>query len=222
MNRIISAIILCSFCSMANISTVNAYNITVTQAEQKINEALLLEQYIIRFIIRLRDIEYRFPDIDKIYIENTLSSIELILAELDNIQKWYYTLSQSEVILKNTLQYLKILNSDLLSKIDTIQSYKQRELDNRVVLYKKTVENIYNLVKRVIEINSRYYLETTTLDQRDRKAIEIIIELRHKNEELIQYHTRKYQDINELQSYLKWIINSLRSNISELRTLRRS
>ena len=221
MKKLIS-LILYSFCLIANISPANASADTITQAEQKISEARLLEQYIIRYVIRIRNIEYQFPNIDASYIEENLHNIEKILKELDNIQKWNYTLKQSEDILENIIVYMRILNTDLQSRIDTIVAAEKIELEKWIRRYKWTVESIYNLTRKVIEINSRYYLNLTTLSKRDKDAIETIVQLRQKNELLIQYDNQKYQNIQELQWYLRQIIISIRQDIMRLRELRRS
>lgn len=222
MKKAIITIILCPFLLIANISIASTGIDTISSAERKVSEARLLEQYIIRYIIRLRDTENQFPSIEKTYIENTLQNIEGILIELNNIQKWYYTLIQSEAILQNTIQYMRLLNEDLNTKINSIQERKNREVERWKDRYFDTIQNIYNLTWRIIEINSRYYLHLNRLSAQDREAIEIIIELRKTNEELIRYRERRYNNLSELQSYLRWKIESLREDISALRKLTRS
>ena len=87
MKKIFSLVILCCFCLYANISSLNAQEESYILAQNKIEEAVLLENYITRYIMRIRSMENQYPSIEPAYTEEILENIERILMVLENIQK---------------------------------------------------------------------------------------------------------------------------------------
>lgn len=220
MKQILTIIILCAFVVYANVSVVNANNQAIEQAERRLNEARLLEQYTIRFIIRIRDAETRFPNIDSLYIENTLRDIETILQELDLIQRWQYSLKDTERLLENILLYLKTLNQDLQERILMLQQENLKEISQKIKSYENTVTGIHTLIWRILEIESRPYINQEILNNKDRAIIQLIRRIRNTNIELKLYNTKTYKNAQEVEMYLRWIIHTIRKDIWLLTELR--
>lgn len=219
MKKIILLLILCSFPVLANISSSFA-STQASTAEQTIHEAKLMQQSINRFILRIRQIESDYPEIDAKYIENTLTNLLAIIEELENIEKWRFTISWSREIINNTLSYIRLLNTEIQNYIQDIQKQRKSDLERWMRVYDPTIKQIHELTSRLIEIHSRHYLSKAYLSDTDRKAVQLIIRLRERNTELYNYRRNTYANLWELQSYLRNTIVSMRKDMTTLRTIR--
>lgn len=220
MKKIVSLCILCSFCIYASANYTQAIDTPFSIAETKVSEARLLEQYITRYIIRIRSLENQFPTIDSNYIEEILQNIEHILIELDNIQKGIYSISRTELILEWVIRYMKQINTELQNTTKNIQRQEREKLDRWIQRYQDSIIKIHNISARIIDIHSIYYLNQETLSTSDREAMRVIITLRRKNQELLAYNTKVYKNTEELQEYLRTLIQSIREDVIFLRKTR--
>jgi hypothetical protein len=221
MKKIISLLILCSFWGLANINYSFA-STPVQVAEEKIAHARLMEQSIKRLIVRIGTLEQEYPEIEKEYIENTLIQLVWVLKELENIQTGMYTFSRSQDILQNTLSFMKILNRDIQNRIQKIQENRQESITRAYRSYDPVIREINKFTQQLLEIYSSYYLSLQVLDRSDREAINILVEIREINMKLSNYRENNFQQLSDLQNYLRITIQSLRYNIAELRRIRSS
>ena len=219
MKKIILCLILCSFWVLANISYCFA-SASSNVAERKISEARLMEQSINRFIIRIRALENQYPEIRTEYVETTLTNLIDILGELDNIQKWIYTLSRSRHILDETLTYIRVLNTELQNKISGIQDERKKALERWIHIYSPIIADINMLTSRLIEIHSRHYLSRQAFSSTDKQGVEILIRLRNNNRQLKNFTMNDYATITELQDFLRNTIELIRRDIWQLRAMR--
>lgn len=217
MKKIFSLVILCCFCLYANISSLNAQEESYILAQNKIEEAVLLENYITRYIIRIRSMENQYPSIEPAYIEEILENIERILMVLENIQKWSYTVGETQTLIEWIISYMKQLNTDIQSKIATIQLQERQSLEEQRSKYLQTVTKIHSITEKIIDIYSRHYLWQLILDQVDRDTIKLIISLREKNKLLEIFEKQKFQTADQMKDYLQKTILSIREDVRTLR-----
>lgn len=217
MKKIFSLVILCCFCLYANISSLKAQEELYTIAQNKIEEAILLENYIKRYVIRIRSIENQYPAIESTYIEGILENIERILILLENIQKWNYTTRETQTLIEWIISYMKHLNSDIQSKIAALHLQERQSLEQLKTQYLHTVTKIHSITEKIIDIYSRHYLWQLVLDQADRDTIKLIISLREKNKLLEMFEKQKFQTEDQMKDYLQKTIISIREDVRALR-----
>lgn len=217
MKKILSFAILCCFCFYANISSLEAQEELYMTAQNKIEEARLLENYITRYIIRIRTIENQYPSIESSYVEEILENIGNILLVLENIQKWNFTVGETEVLIEWVIRYMKDLNWDIQTKIIDQQIQERESLEKLRNEYLGTVTQIYTITERIIDIYSRHYLWQLVLDQRDRNTINLIISLREKNRLLEIFKTQKFQNSEQMKNYLQKTVTAIRDDVRALK-----
>lgn len=220
MKKTFSLIILCCFSLYANISSLNAQQEIISIAENKIEEARLLENYIKRYVIRIRSMENQYPSMEKEYIQKTLEDIERVLLMLENIQRWIYSISESNILMNGVINYMKELNTQIQSMISDIQKQERERLQASKDIYISTVSKIHTLTNKIIDIYSRHYLGQNVLSEKDREIIAIIIQLREKNKLLLRFESQSFLSVEQMKNYLQKTISSIRGDIIELRRQR--
>jgi len=161
--------------------------------------------------------ENQYPSIEPAYIEEILENIERILMVLENIQKWSYTVGETQTLIEWIISYMKQLNTDIQSKIATIQLQERQSLEEQRSKYLQTVTKIHSITEKIIDIYSRHYLWQLILDQVDRDTIKLIISLREKNKLLEIFEKQKFQTADQMKDYLQKTILSIREDVRTLR-----
>jgi len=117
---------------------------------------------------------------------------------------------------------MKILNRDIQNRIQKIQENRQESITRAYRSYDPVIREINKFTQQLLEIYSSYYLSLQVLDRSDREAINILVKIREINMKLSNYRENNFQQLSDLQNYLRITIQSLRYNIAELRRIRSS
>ena len=198
---------------------IKSWNPAVNNTKNNINQAELIEKYIINYKSTIKSLEKKYDISGSSIIRENVSELDKMKRTLRSIQTPLVEKKDATEVIKSVVDGLKIINDNLRPYL----KIKQREYENKVAELRKKyawpANKISIQIDALIKSIATPMKQETKLTSNQKEILKHLIKLEDESEKLRNLWNRSFETTNEIKDYLREIIISVRSELQWIKGL---
>lgn len=218
-------ILFCAFTS-ANIVYWVDYNDNISNGspvqantQNNIKQSELIEKYIINYKSKIKNLESRYEIQNSKIINENVDELDKMIIWLRKTQTSLVEKDDAAELIKSVVDGLKIVNNNLKPYL----KIKQREYENKVsalrLKHAETTKRISAQINILIKQIADPMKKERKLSLNQKQIIKHLIVLEEESKKLYNFWNRNFETTQELKSYVRNIIKTVRIQLQEIRRL---
>ena len=200
-------------------SNISDWNPISKNTESNIEQAYLIENYIISYKTRIKNLAKKYEIKNSTILDENIEELDAMVVGLKKAQNTLVEKEDAEEIMKSVVEWLKIINNNLKPYLQNKQLNYEKKfwelIKNYNINTKKVAAQIRSIIRKVAEPMKR----KTKLSTKDKEILKHLIRLEEQSKKLDAFSTRNFQTKGEIRKYLTVIVESIRRELLSIKWL---
>lgn len=200
-------------------SNIVEWSPTIQNTESNIEQAYLIERYIINYKKQIKNLADRYEIENSQILDENIEELDNMIRGLGKAQSNLVEKQDAEEIIKSVVDGLKIVNNNLKPYLKS----KQLAYEKKIA----TIKRNYNLATQKVAAQIRIMIKRIAepmkakdrLSNRDKKILRHLVELEEQSKKLDGFSSKSFQSKDEMTRYLTVIVKDIRKELLGIKSL---
>ncbi len=191
------------------------WNITISNTEENIDNAKLIEKDTSEFKRKLEIIRDKYFLKEDKTIKKTIGEIQEIIYTLRKVQTTKVEKSIADTVIRENIDKLKEINSNLKPYLRKIKI----DFENKKLQYFGIASKLENSLDKIIDWIYKKYWNKNNLREKEEKMISLAYKLKKQKDKLWEFKKQNFNNKEELRLKLIEIVKNIRYLVKEIISL---